>query len=529
MSSAVHKRLSADTSLILTGNYGAVNKLQCGYVCGAVFIADELLSPAQLDIKLAEAIKNDKLPNLLLLLNGFFYLVLHSQHQLFLCTDKLRSRPLFYIKQGPDMVISDSANALCDLNNNVLESCPLAVEEFYHTGYVTDSDTLLQQLKQVPAASIVRLSQQKVVSQQYFNFVPLPKAKALPLAVEQWFEPLDSVMHQCVARLIKYANGRQIIVPLSGGYDSRALAVYLKKSGYSNILCFAFGRPGSPELALSAKVADALALPWVKITYSRKEWQRFSKSAQFDVFLRFIHNKVSVPNIQVLLALHKLQGYGLITADAVFVPGHTADFVSGGHIPDITVSGDIIQQAYTATVKTHYALNSAVLSAALKHKLISQLEAIKQHWQVSTAEQLCEAWNFNERQAKFIVNSNRYYDFHQYDWWMPFWDNAFVNFWQHVPAELRVAKKLWINFVDAMMYRQTGTAITGNADVKASRWSARVHRYTEYWTDTNALFSLVPFSHWFAWRFGLSSRAGSVFSCLAGRCIAYLDKDSKNN
>ena len=46
-----------------------------------------------------------------------------------------------------------------------------------------------------------------------------------------------------------------------------------------------------------------------------------------------------------------------------------------------------------------------------------------------------EAWEWQERQAKFIVNSVRVYDFWGHDWWMPLWDAGFMRFWQGVPLE----------------------------------------------------------------------------------------------
>ena len=58
-----------------------------------------------------------------------------------------------------------------------------------------------------------------------------------------------------------------------------------------------------------------------------------------------------------------------------------------------------------------------------------------------------ELWDWQERQAKYIVNSVRVYEQFQLDWWMPLWDIEFVRFWESVPLELREGRvwfKDWI-------------------------------------------------------------------------------------
>lgn len=519
-------KLANDIELYLTGRFGVLSEFSKGYLCGTVYSGHKQLVTADLSTQLQQAVEDDALNEFLSELNGFFFLIFRHAGCWYLCADKLRSRPLFYCFHERKLIVSDSAEILCNLLNP-FQHLALTAEEFSHTGYVTGEDTLIEGLYQVPSSSYVSVRQSKTECHSYFSF----KASSELAAQEpgqNYFAKLDTVLSGCISRLIDYANGRQIVLPLSGGYDSRALAAQLKKSGYANILCFAFGRPGSPELKKSAEVAAALCLPWIEVTYSRREWQQFSATNEFKSFLQFIHSKVSVPNIQVLLALHKLKNIHLIEPDAVFVPGHTADFVSGGHIPVIAGEGGLVKKALSSTVKTHFALSKEPLTDALNSRLTQQLENLSLKWNLTTAEQLCEAWNFSERQAKFIVNSNRYYDFYAYDWWMPFWDNEFVEFWQQVPIQLRKDKFLWISFVNYMMDCEVGEEIVrGNADIKANRWLARFHRYTEYWTDANALYALVPFKRWITWRLGISKRSGNIFSWLADKCLAALSEDKK--
>lgn len=58
-----------------------------------------------------------------------------------------------------------------------------------------------------------------------------------------------------------------------------------------------------------------------------------------------------------------------------------------------------------------------------------------------------ECWEWQERQAKFIVNSCRVYEFWGYDWRIPLWNNEMMDFWARVPLGLRVGKRLYDGFL----------------------------------------------------------------------------------
>jgi len=58
-----------------------------------------------------------------------------------------------------------------------------------------------------------------------------------------------------------------------------------------------------------------------------------------------------------------------------------------------------------------------------------------------------EYWDWRERQAKYIANSVRVYEFFGHEWRMPFWDASLIRFWQNVPFHLRKNKRLFDNYL----------------------------------------------------------------------------------
>ena len=54
-----------------------------------------------------------------------------------------------------------------------------------------------------------------------------------------------------------------------------------------------------------------------------------------------------------------------------------------------------------------------------------------------------EYWDFQERQAKFIVNSVRVYEFFGYSWRLPLWDNELIEYFKKIPLSYRMNTNLY--------------------------------------------------------------------------------------
>jgi asparagine synthase (glutamine-hydrolysing) len=266
-------------------------------------------------------------------------------------------------------------------------------------------------------------------------------------------EKLDEIMDNIIRRLIVYANGRQIVVPLSAGRDSRFIALKLKQLGYKNVLCFSYGVIGNFEAETSKKVAGFLGFPWEYVEYTEALWKTWFNTRERKDYFDMAFNGISVPVIQDWPAVWELKKRGVLAADAVFVPGHTGDFISGSHIPSDAnpdtkaCMSDLVH----SIVRGHYSL---IWSRKLnktesywKDRIIKncEIQEITDGYGYADA---FEKWDWQERQAKFIVNSVRVYEFFGFDWWLPFWDKDFMLYWQSIPLKYRKNKSLYNEYVD---------------------------------------------------------------------------------
>ena len=457
-------------------------------------------------------------------LAGFFSIVIQQSDALILITDRVRSFPLFYRKSDNQLQVSDDCMSLS--NNMSLDE--IACREFTSLGYVTGNDTLYQATKQVPAATVIRFDATTTVEQRYFIFKRTAAQSTQSEA--QLMQTLHSLMASLVDECVKLAAGRQIVVPLSGGYDSRAILLFLQRTGYKNIHTFTFGAATSPEIAVAGQLARELKVSWTPVFYTVKMWRELRHDAEFDRYLHFITNGVSVPNIQVWPAIRILLQQGVIEPNALLLPGHTGDFVSGGHLSGETtaVTEMMLPEISLAIYKKYYQLDKLPVFQPLLERIQSNCKGLLEEKPDWTVEGLKDAWNWQERQSKFIVNSNRYYDFFQLEWWMPFWQVEFVDFWLQVPTPMLRQQILWRCFVDFECQQSSVSKVTGNAAyiIKVPQF---LYRGLNYFFDRSLLLWFVPFGYWLRYRLGVSKHSGTLNSYLTRLILRKLVNRTKNS
>ena len=58
-----------------------------------------------------------------------------------------------------------------------------------------------------------------------------------------------------------------------------------------------------------------------------------------------------------------------------------------------------------------------------------------------------QIFEFYNRQAKFVINGQRIYDFFELEWDLPFWSDNFIKFWFAVPAKYKSKQNFYVDFL----------------------------------------------------------------------------------
>lgn len=386
---------------------------------------------------------------------GEFCIVAETDAHLFCISDRTRSIPLFYAGDQDRMIVSDDANIIRSILHPAPD--PAGVAEFLVTGYVTGDDTLFQHLKQTNAGEILVFNKKNgsILKIPYFRYFHQDYYQENATAL---MHVLGTSLYRAFTRLISSTatKGHQIVVPLSGGLDSRIIAGMLRMMGVEDVVCYCYGNPANRESKASKRVAEALGYPWHFIEYTKEAWEECYRSPEMWKYQRYGGNLASQPHIQDFLAVQTLKKKRIVRDDAIFVPGHAGDMLSGSHIPVLyEKNGDYsLEKVIDDLLTKHYTLldcDHRNLRALYAQKIARGCGDVRVHDNVSGANAF-EYFDFYERQVKFIVNAVRVYEFFGYTWRLPFWDAELIDFYLRVPLHHRIGQRLYKRYAREKLF-----------------------------------------------------------------------------
>ena len=148
-------------------------------------------------------------------------------------------------------------------------------------------------------------------------------------------------------------------------------------------------------------------------------------------------NLASVPHIQDWPAVYEMRRNGLLAPDAIFVPGHSGDFLDGSHVPK--TYADNAERTARAVARhhpdTHYSLwdwpreRRAVLRAAMTRRVETLIES---HHRRRPSQPQLDPRNCGRRvrvlglagaTGQVHLQLVRVYDFFGYEWRLPLFDS----------------------------------------------------------------------------------------------------------
>lgn len=388
-------------------------------------------------------------------LNGQFSAVRVRGTDVLAAVDRLRSIPIFFAHGDAGLVVADSAWPVLGAMPSTRRD-PLAEAEFRLTGYTTGSTTLIAGLRQIPAGHIFESQDHPVARESLHQYYAYRHDEVSDTPTPALIDELARLHERVFRRLLDDVGDRPLVVPLSGGYDSRLIGVMLRDLGARDVLCYTYGTEANWESRISRELAVHLGFRWTMVPYSAARWRTWRTLAEFRRYFRDSGNASSSPHFQDWPAVHELRASGALAPDAVFVPGHSGDFLAGSHVPASLAQTPAPSRAAViqAIIDGHYNLWDWPPDAdvGLRRAIESRIGSIIGDGSLDTAESASgafELWDCAERQAKFIVNSMRVYEAFGYEWRLPLFDAELMDFWSRIPVAQRFGRRLYFAYVAA--------------------------------------------------------------------------------
>lgn len=380
--------------------------------------------------------------------------IAHSERLTVSAVDPIRSYPIFYSNFPERVLVSNSARMLRD-KLDLEHTSSNAITEFLTAGYVTSDSTLLKGLFQLRAGEyLVYAHNQSTPSlNRYYRYLPYPEQTR---TTADWVDFLTEITKKIFLRLIERADGRQLLIPLSGGLDSRLIVTMLSYLKYDNVKTFSYGPRANYEARIAKAVAEKAGYPWEFYLTTHEGSRKFFWSCLRREYWDFSDGLSAVPNMQDIYPISMLKNRGS-AENSIIVNGQSGDFISGGHLPEYVFQKNSRESVVQYIMSQHFSLRLSLRNTknlqVIETNLNKSLDEITQCAGTElSAASLYEHWEWQERQCKYVIGGQRAYDFMGFNWALPLWDSDYLYFWSKVPYNLKLGQNLYKEFLKSNNY-----------------------------------------------------------------------------
>jgi asparagine synthase (glutamine-hydrolysing) len=491
-------------------------------------------------------------------LDGHFALAANGPGFAVAAVDWVRSIPLAFARCGNTWSIDDQAWRLrgrAGLTARDLDDdAALAVAM---SGYTIDTATLYRGLHQLGPGEFVLFAPGEDPSRHRFYCYRPWRADKLAYEPGRAKTALSAVTLQIVDEMMKSLEGRELVVPLSAGRDSRLVVSAARHLGYRNVRCFAYGRAGNFEAEASKAIADKLGFKWRFVETGVRFMRRHFASDAYQRYLDFADTLQSVPFVQDLPQVQALKDEGFIPDDAVLCNGNSGDYISGAHVvpamqesvPNLSDEARL-DRVVEALIGKHFALWKGLLTTGNRTRISAALRASIARAGAAPAAPdddygIYEYAEFQDRQCRYVITGQRIYEFLGHAWRLPLWAKSYLDFWESIPLAGKRQQNLYATMLEEENWGGVWRGLPVNAKtikpdwirpirfvaklahapLGRERWHRFERRYFQYWLSPTGASASVPY--WMAIRDSSGARNG--VSWLAQTYLARHEVDARRS
>jgi len=385
-------------------------------------------------------------------MQGNFAIIVAAIDFIFAATDKKRSYPVFYSNVDNNIIFSNNASWLKETMIN-LQVNKSALLIYKMSGYTLGGETIYQDLFQLQAGQCSFLSQKnnKVKTVNYFQYFP----NEIDDKPEQdKIEELHEITKMTFNDMINTLDGRPVVIPLSGGYDSRLILTLLKEFKYDNFITFTYGLKNDWQVRRARFITEKLNVPWHFLYYEPKLMRKYFHTDDRKKYFQFGSGFCSTPTLQTYYSILELNSRKLLPNDAIMINGQSGDFTSGGHIPDFLQNHDdsvSSSRLIDAIINKHFSLwTDLKIDSNIKSvsdRLMRDLNLSSKNISLEVFASSFELFEFLERQSKHVIGGQRAYDWFGFDWRLPFWSDELMEYWLKIHWTVKFQQKLFLQYL----------------------------------------------------------------------------------
>ncbi len=369
--------------------------------------------------------------------NGEFNIVVYqiAEMKVSIYSDHIASMPMYYIKSGERFLFGSEKKSILALLDTSPTINPVGLMQIFAHRHNLEDLTFLNGLKRMMPSTRIVYDRNGLNIHRYelLQFhVPNSVARVDEI-VDQWADQLK------VATALRLRGKKRLILSLSAGLDSRAVACSIPRS-FRPISSRTRGTAGALEPILASEIAARLGFDHFREEPSVSDYSRVIPKIAWRT-----ECEVHFSNGRSLSNHSMIKEYGDFVGG-----GWLGDASSGAHISPYflrpSARMDFIERAYR-----HYLIYSAdALSEIFTREFVIETfpklrEAFIASFGSLEAEtniQLFEIWDLYQRQRR-MTTSSMPVDSYAFEKVRPFYDRDYLNFTLTLPTRYRFGQTLY--------------------------------------------------------------------------------------
>jgi asparagine synthase (glutamine-hydrolysing) len=384
-------------------------------------------------------------------LNGVFSVIIRSESEVLAASDPSRFFPLFYCLKNNELFLSDDIE-YTRKNSGTRKFDPLAKLEYLASAFTGESRTLFRDVYQICPGEAVSFSEGRKESVVFFTLTrSIDQLSRIPR--DRLADLTRIQINHAFERILVPLKGKPILLPLSGGIDSRLIACQLKKHELYDVTCFTYGRR-TREVEISRRVAEKLGFKWFFIEYTRELVGKLYKDPLFEKYYSYTSRGTSMFYLQEYPAIKWLFDKKIITTDYAVLPGHPGDLLRGSLLLEKNPEQTSIKDLPETLLKRKFI--HTVLSGKEKIILLESLENYLSRIQTDPevlSYSVQEEWELKERTSKYIMNSSHAFTYFGLKCFFPLADKELIEFFKFLPLENRVFGNLYQEVLYSLFFK----------------------------------------------------------------------------
>lgn len=368
-------------------------------------------------------------------LNGSFILSICDNETLFLITDRLGSKNLYYSIESDNIFYSSEIKAILANKSIKPKLNYKAIAEFFTFTFLLRNNSFFRGIKLVPPGSILVFRRNKNLIEKYWE-IRFNKDEHKNPNLRELLKEFSLIMERAIENRI--ADKDKIAIFLSGGLDSRLLAGFTKKiveKTGKRLISFTFGTKGGWQEKIARRVAKKLKIEnkffeiptdfiarYAKEIVYKSDGHIRIRDAHFISLLKEVRSEVDT----VLLGFFCSELFGELLSPRIF------NCASKEELINFLFNQYKINYPINKIFSTNFPIN---IKETAEEDFLLTIKEIP----FDDYDEIWDFWEIKQRDRRYIIPLSNYINWYL-ETRLPFLDNKVIDFALNLHVDLRYRK-----------------------------------------------------------------------------------------